>query len=37
MRQQIKGFIGVTDVEWFEKKGTRVKELAARKEEKKCL
>jgi len=27
VRQQIKGFAGVTDVEWFEKKGIRVKEL----------
>jgi len=27
MRQQIKSFVGVTDVEWFEKKGIRVKDL----------
>jgi len=28
----MKGFVGVTDVEWFEKKGVRVKDLADRKE-----
>jgi len=29
LKQQIKGFVGVTDGEWFGKKGTRVKELAS--------
>lgn len=33
----MKGFVGITDNAWFEKKVVRVKELADRKEVKKCL
>jgi len=38
VKQQIKCFAGVTDVEWFEKKEIKVKDMIGQKEvEKECL